>query len=93
MKAFFVWIVLIVHKSISCVTMYIFIISQKITAMKDKLTNSLPQIRCSEETRAQFDRMSEDTKRTLTNILQIMTEKIAQKYKQDGRFFPFEKYF
>lgn len=53
--------------------------------MKDKLTHTLPQIRCSEETRKAFDSMSEDKDRSLSKILQIFTEKIAKKYNERYR--------
>jgi predicted DNA-binding protein len=53
--------------------------------MKNKLTHSLPQIRCSEETKKSFDEMSNQTKRTITNILQLLTEKVAEEFKKTGK--------
>jgi len=53
--------------------------------MKDKLTHWLPQIRCTEETRKTFDEISKKTKRSLTSILQIVTEKFAKNYKEKNK--------
>jgi hypothetical protein len=53
--------------------------------MKDKLTHSLPQIRCSEETRKAFDLICIQENRTLSNVLQIITEKIAEEYRQGNK--------
>ena len=53
--------------------------------MKDKLTHSLPQIRCSEETKKAFETIAHVSKRTITNVLQIFTEKIAQDFKKNGK--------
>lgn len=50
--------------------------------MKDKLTYTLPQIRCSEETRRAFDIMSINKDRSISKLLQIITEKIAKKYNE-----------
>lgn len=55
--------------------------------MKDKLTHTLPQIRCSEKTRKAFDDMSNKKLRSISNILQIYTEKIAQAYIKKGDVF------
>lgn len=57
--------------------------------MKSKLTHTLPQIRCSEETRMIFDSISKDTNRSISNILQIYTEKIAKDYLVDKNAFDF----
>lgn len=58
--------------------------------MKDKLTNSLPQIRCSEETRKIWDEISDKNRRTLSNTLQIVTEDIAKHYLTTGKILTFE---
>lgn len=55
--------------------------------MKDKLTHTLPQIKCSETTRKAYDKMSEESKRTITNILQIQTEEICKKYLTSGTIY------
>lgn len=52
--------------------------------MKPKLTHTLPQIRCSEETRKSFDEISIKKNRTISNILQIFTEKISKQFKEKG---------
>lgn len=52
--------------------------------MKAKLTHTLPQIRCTEETRKAFDDMCIKKNRTLSNILQIYTENISKKYIESG---------
>lgn len=57
--------------------------------MKPKLTSHLPQIRCSEETRIVFDKMCHENRRTLSNILQIITEDVAKKYKEKGVLFEY----
>jgi hypothetical protein len=53
--------------------------------MKQKLTHFLPQIRCTETTRKTFDLMSKRTKRSLTSILQIVTEKVANDYIENKK--------
>lgn len=53
--------------------------------MREKLTHSLPQIRCSEDTKQAFEKMAEKSRRTITNVLQIFTEKIAQDFRKDGK--------
>jgi hypothetical protein len=55
--------------------------------MKDKLTHTLPQIKCTEKTRKNYDKMSEETKRTISNILQIQTEQISIDYEESGIIF------
>lgn len=59
--------------------------------MKPKLTNFLPQIRCTEETRIQFDKMCEDNRRTLSNMLQIISEDIAEEFKKTGIIPPIDR--
>lgn len=58
--------------------------------MKDKLTHTLPQIKCSEKTRKTFDEMSEKTKRSISNIMQIYTEEICNQYEKTGNIFTIE---
>lgn len=55
--------------------------------MKAKLTHTLPQIRCTEETRKAFDDMCIKKSRSISNVLQIYTEKIAKKYIEKGSVF------
>jgi len=55
--------------------------------MKEKLTFTLPQIRCSEKTRKLYDNMASRTKRSISNILQIQTEYLAVKYEEKGIIF------
>ena len=55
--------------------------------MKDKLTHTLPQIKCTEATRKCYDEMSEKTRRTITNILQIHTEEICKNFRLTGSIF------
>lgn len=59
--------------------------------MKDKLTHTLPQIRCSEETRLAFNEMCTKERRTLSVILQIITEDIACHFKKTGDVFILKK--
>lgn len=59
--------------------------------MKPKLTSFLPQIRCTEDTRIQFDKMCEDNRRTLSNMLQIIYEDVADEFKKTGKVSLLEK--
>lgn len=55
--------------------------------MKDKLTHTLPQIKCTEKTRKAYDEMSIKARRTITNILQIHTEEICKQFTKTGVIF------
>lgn len=48
--------------------------------MKNKLTETLPQIRCTAETRRSFDEMSIKENRSISKILQILTENTSKRF-------------
>lgn len=59
--------------------------------MKAKLTHNLPQIRCTEETRLIWDKMSLNNRRILSSMLQIVTEDVALYFKNTGNVFTFSE--
>lgn len=59
--------------------------------MKPKLTKFLPQIRCTEETRVILDQMCQTNRRTLSNMLQIIYEDVAEEYKRTGKIYSFQE--